>query len=227
VPIERLRRILRAACASGLLLGAGAGGLARGGGLEAIVRDAKGDLVRDAVIVAVPIAGLPKVQGDRPKEVIDQIDKEFVPQVKVVQVGTSISFPNKDNIRHHVYSFSPAKKFELPLYRGVPAEPVLFDKPGLVILGCNIHDWMIAYLYVVESPWFATTRVDGSARLGDLPAGEYDVLAYHPRAKDPAEPLRQRASVGASTAARVSFGMTLKPPVRSSRPPKGGEADYP
>jgi|SRR6266850_335131 len=210
-----------------LLLCAGAAGLAWGGSLEVSVRDAKGDPVEDAVIVAVPLAGVPKPKAERPVEIIDQNDKEFVPSIKVVQVGTSISFPNKDNIRHHVYSFSPAKKFELPLYRGVPAAPVLFDKPGLVILGCNIHDWMIAYLYVVESPWFTKTEVDGAARLGDLPAGEYDVLAYHPRAKDPAEPLRQRASVGAAPAGPLTFQVTLKPPLRGSRPPKGGEADYP
>jgi len=220
-------RRLHAAAALCLPLAAGAAGLAWGGSLDAIVRDAKGDLVKDAVIVAVPIAGAPKPKGERPREVIDQIDKEFVPQVKVVEVGTSISFPNKDDIRHHVYSFSPAKKFELPLYKGIPAEPVLFDKPGVVILGCNIHDWMIAWLYIVESPWFAVTGRDGAARIGDLPAGEYDVLAYHPRAKDPAEPLRQRASLGAAPAASLSFEMALKPPLRSSRPPKGGGAEYP
>src|SRR5256885_12704347 len=77
--------------------------------------------------------------------VVDQRDKQFVPYVTAVQVGTAVIFPNSDNIRHHVYSFSPAKKFELPLYSGVPAGPVGFDKVGVMPLGCNIHHWMIPY----------------------------------------------------------------------------------
>ena len=72
--------------------------------------------------------------------------------------------PNRDNIRHHVYSFSPAKRFELPLYAGVPTQPVLFDKAGVVVLGCNIHDWMIGYIYVSDSPWFGKTGADGTVR---------------------------------------------------------------
>ena len=191
------------------------------------VHDAKGNPVEDAVVVAVPLAGAPRPKGKKPTEVIDQIDKEFVPAVKVVQTGTAVAFPNKDNIRHHVYSFSSAKKFELPLYRGMPAAPVVFDRPGVVILGCNIHDWMVAYVYVVDSPWFATTGKVGSARIPDLPPGDYDVEAYHPRAKDPAEPLRQRVAVGSEQVAPISFQMTLKPSVRNSRPPKAGEASYP
>lgn len=83
-----------------------------------------------------------------------------------VYVGTRVTFPNRDNIRHHVYSFSSAKKFELPLYIGTPAAPVVFDKPGVVALGCNIHDWMLAYIYVLTTPHFAKTAADGKARLG-------------------------------------------------------------
>ncbi|MBI3450597.1 MAG: hypothetical protein HY049_17005 [Acidobacteria bacterium] len=206
---------------------AAAAGAPRAASLDVTVRDAAGAPVEDAVIVAIPASPAPKPKGDRPPEVIDQIDKEFVPALKVVQVGASVIFPNKDNIRHHVYSFSPAKKFELPLYKGVPAQPVVFDRAGLVILGCNIHDWMIGYVYVVDSPWFSKTGRDGSARLVDLPAGEYDVEAFHPRAKDPAEAEHVRATVGAADPAPVSFQMALKAPMRSTRPPRDGAAAYP
>ncbi len=72
-----------------------------------------------------------------------------------------VQFPNKDNIRHHVYSFSAARKFELPLYSGTPAQPVLFDKVGVVKLGCNIHDWMIGYIYVTETPYFGKSNAEG------------------------------------------------------------------
>src|SRR5207302_1290602 len=98
--------------------------------------------------------------------------------VTAVQVGTAVMFPNKDNIRHHVYSFSPAKKFELPLYAGIPAEPVVFDKEGIVTLGCNIHDWMVAYVAVLPTPYFQVTGREGRALFSDLRAGQYTVEVW-------------------------------------------------
>ncbi len=112
--------------------------------------------------------------------VIDQIDKEFVPLVSVMQTGTAVHFPNKDNIRHHVYSFSPTKIFALKLYAGTPSSPIIFDKPGEVVLGCNIHDHMLAYVYVVDTPYFAKTGQDGVARIENLADGNYDVRVWHP-----------------------------------------------
>jgi len=195
--------------------------------LVVTVGTAGGEKVEDAVVVASPVGAVPKPRGDRPTVVVDQVDKEFVPLVTVVRTGATITFPNKDNIRHHVYSFSPAKTFELPLYKGVPAEPVVFDTPGLVVLGCNIHDWMIAWIYVVDSPWFAKTDPGGTARLLELPAGEYDVEVYHPRAKDPSAPVTRRVTIGASDPGPLAFDLALKAPRRSTRPPKGGDGTYP
>src|SRR5207253_2654340 len=103
----------------------------------------KGGAVIDAVVVAISANGASSSSAKPADEVIDQVDKEFVPHVKPVLAGTTVHFPNKDNIRHHVYSFSPAKRFDLRLYSGVSNAPVLFDKPGIVVLGCNIHDWMV------------------------------------------------------------------------------------
>src|SRR5437868_8194485 len=128
------------------------------GSFDVTVKDSKGDPVSDAVVYA--IASGPRAASKK-QAVIDQRDRQFVPYVTAVQVGTAVLFPNSDNIRHHVYSVSPAKRFELPLYAGVPAAPVVFDKEGFVTLGCNIHDWMVAYVAVLPTPYFQVTRADG------------------------------------------------------------------
>ncbi len=121
----------------------------------------------------IPAAGMPK-----PAE-IDQVNKTFVPQVTVIQTGAAVSFPNSDNIRHQVYSFSPAKAFNTKLYSGRPAEPVVFDKAGVVVLGCNIHDRMVAWVVVVDTPWFARTGADGRAVIKDVPAGSHQLTLWH------------------------------------------------
>jgi plastocyanin len=157
--------------------------LAMAGNLQVDVVDQNGASVPDAVITAVPLSGkLPaRTQG---KAIIDQIHRQFAPIVSVIQTGTLVTFPNKDNIEHDVYSFSPAKPFELNLYSGVAAKPVEFDKPGLVVLGCNIHDKMIAYVQVVDTPYFSKTDASGHARLGDLPDEDYDVSAWSYKLSD-------------------------------------------
>jgi hypothetical protein len=111
---------------------------------------------------------------------VAQKDLTFVPFVTAVQKGSAIEFPNQDKTRHHVYSFSPAKVFELKLYAGKPEAPVIFEKAGVVALGCNIHDYMQAYVYVGTSPFLAVTNVDGVATFAELPAGEYQVKLWHP-----------------------------------------------
>jgi plastocyanin len=115
------------------------------------------------------------------RAIIDQINKKFVPRVSVVRAGTTITFPNSDRIRHQVYSFSPAKTFTLKLYAGSPNTPVTFDRAGLVVLGCNIHDNMVAFIGVVDSPYFAKTVASGAATL-NLPAGRYRLRVWHPNA---------------------------------------------
>jgi plastocyanin len=186
------------------------------GSLEVIVKDDKGRPVSDAV--AYPAAAGAASAAPKKHAVVDQRDKQFVPYVTAVQVGTAVIFPNSDNIRHHVYSFSPAKKFELPLYSGVPAEPVVFDKVGFITLGCNIHDWMIAYVAVLPTPYFQVTRQDGRAVLKDLPAGQYTVQVWHPALKGQPEALAQRIDVGGGTKSLL-FTLPLKHDVRAKRAP--------
>jgi plastocyanin len=141
---------------------------------------------------------------------VEQINRRFVPLVSVVQVGTPVQFPNRDEVRHHVYSFSPAKSFEIKLYAGTPVAPIAFDKPGEVVLGCNIHDQMIAYVYVVDTPWFGKTGKDGRVRLEGLPAGEYELNARSPAQATAVEV--QPLQLKADDAATAAFSIPTRPP---------------
>ena len=146
------------------------------GELTIDVLDAVGTPIENAVVYAEPeVKGLLATAP----AIIEQRGKQFNPLVSVIQTGTEVTFPNHDSVRHHVYSFSPAKTFELKLYSGVPASPVKFDKAGTVILGCNIHDNMLAFVQVVDTPYFAITNKMGKAKLLDLPNGHYTLKAWH------------------------------------------------
>ncbi len=185
------------------------------GSFDVTVKDGKGALVSDAVVYARG-KGM-NVQSMKKQTVIDQQDKQFIPYVTAVQVGTSILFPNKDNIRHHVYSLSSAKKFELPLYKGVPAEPVVFDKEGFVTLGCNIHDWMIAYVAVLGTPYFQVTGREGHALLKNLPPGQYTVEVWQPSLKGAPETFAQHVDIAAGGTKPLLFTLDLKPGFRVKR----------
>lgn len=118
------------------------------------------------------------------KAEMGQRDRQFVPQLLVVQTGTAVSFPNFDTVRHHVYSFSPIKVIDIKLYAGTPAKPEVFDKPGVAVLGCNIHDRMSAHIVVVDTPTFAITDAKGQASF-DLPAGEHAAKAWRDGQRSP------------------------------------------
>jgi len=140
------------------------------------VIDAEGKPLEDAVVELInpDIPATTQVKAE-----VRQQDLTFVPFVSAVVQGTRVEFPNMDKTRHHVYSFSPAKVFELKLYAGKPEAPILFDKPGIVALGCNIHDYMQAYIYVGESPHLAVTATSGKVQF-DVPAGDYQLKLWHP-----------------------------------------------
>lgn len=146
------------------------------------ITDSQGQAVSQAVVYAT-LENKAQIPSKSKSIVIDQIDKEFVNRLTVIQTGTSILFPNHDKIRHHVYSFSEAKNFELPLYEGTPEKPIVFEKAGAITLGCNIHDWMSAYIFVVDTPFFKLTNDEGIALI-DLPKdGQYRIQAWHPQLK--------------------------------------------
>lgn len=160
------------------------------------VRDSKGKLLSDAVVY-VESSKAANPAANKVFE-IEQKGRQFNPQVSVVQAGTQINFPNKDKVRHHVYSFSPAKKFELKLYSGVPANPVLFDKAGTVVLGCNIHDTMLAYIHIVDTPYFAKTDANGMAKLSNLPEDSYELKVWHYALQNENKPAQQAITIKAT-----------------------------
>ena len=128
-----------------------------GANLNVTVRDSNNNPVENAVVyINQPIA-----ESTIGTTVIDQVDKEFIPFVTVIRRGNAINFPNNDDIRHQVYSFSNTKQFELSLYKGNKYSPVVFDQSGAVALACNIHDWMTAYVYVVDTDKFVLTNKMG------------------------------------------------------------------
>jgi plastocyanin len=191
-----------------LLLACILGPVLQAGELVLNVTDQQGVPLADAV---VSLAGPPSPARSPLKANMDQRDKMFFPHILVVRTGTAVTFPNSDDIRHQVYSFSSSKRFELRLYEGTPTAPVVFDHPGVVVLGCNIHDWMLGYVYVTPDPWFGTTNAQGRVSFNDLPDGAYNVSLWHPKVAN----LRPQPG-GSLTMTGASLGKTLAVAVEPS-----------
>lgn len=170
------------------------------------VLDAKGGPIENAVVFA---ESENKTSIPQANAIIEQRGKQFNPLVSVVQTGTEITFPNFDSVRHHVYSFSPAKTFELKLYSGVPSNPVKFDIAGTVVLGCNIHDYMLAYIQVVDTPYFAKTDKLGNALLKDLPNGNYTLKTWHYALANGKNMFEKPLNIKASQ--QITVNLELKP----------------
>jgi len=193
--------------------------------LKVLIQNDEGETVENAVVQALPQGHDPGVAPPG-EAIVDQKGKEFVPHVTSVRVGTRIQFPNSDDIRHHVYSFSAAKTFAIPLYKGMPAKPIVFDKPGVVVLGCNIHDWMSAYVFVSETPYFATTGQDGRAILKSLPAGRYLVKVWHARLKDTPQPASHEVALSRDGNAELTFVIKQKRALHAPRMSDAARGGY-
>ena len=154
--------------------------------LTLTVRDLAGQPVPHAVVYLQGTVA-PTASSATPV-VIDQRDKLFVPAVTVIQTGTEVSFPNSDAVSHHVYSFAQPNAFELPLYKGTRRPQVRFEKAGVVTLGCNIHDSMIGWIVVVDTPYFVKADALGIAKLGQVAEGQYELFVWSPRL-NPAQPI--------------------------------------
>jgi len=167
-----------------------------------------GEGVAQAVVFVQALPSGTTVLTPPQSAVMDQIHQEFVPPVLPIAVGTGVSFPNHDQIHHHVYSFSRTKSFELPLYRGEEASPVPFDKEGVVKVGCNIHDWMSGIILVLPTPYFAVTDETGRFVLRDLPPGTYPLACWHELSQTKVEEISQQIQVGDNTP-EVTFTLSL------------------
>jgi plastocyanin len=191
------------------------GGLLKSAGalaatLVVAVQTSDGRPLAGAVLTVHAVSGT-----DRPappvNAVMDQVDRAFVPDLLVIPPGSTVEFPNSDSVSHQIYSFSPAKKFQLPLYHGKRYPPVRFDQVGFVTLGCNIHDSMLAYVLVTDAPYFGRTDSTGSWSV-EVPRGTYRVTVWHPRMRESAE-LGREVAIGDAdrTAVAVRLAKPLQP----------------
>ena len=184
------------------------------------VVDEQGNGIPQAVVfVQTPASGGTKSAAPH-KAILDQIDKQFVPNLLPIPVGTEVQFPNHDQIHHHVYSFSRAKSFDLPLYKGDAKPSIAFDQPGVVDVGCNIHDWMSATILVVPSPYYGTTDASGRFVLPDIPPGTYSLVSWHERSRSKIADTTQQIRIE-GTSPELTFTLSLKP--AQDRPATNGQ----
>jgi hypothetical protein len=214
---------LAAALTLALAFTAAAQPAAPGGRIRVEIKDPAGKPVDDAVASLVALDSPPPLVPPAEPAVILQVGEEFKPYVTPVVAGTRIRFPNRDKIAHHVFSLSPAKRFDIPRYRGDPKDTILFDQPGIVSLGCNLHDWMAAYVVVLATPYFGLSAGDGHVTLTSLPPGRYRLEVWHPRLK---EPERRELSVAAPATATQVIAVTLGIDRRIRRAPESGAGGY-
>ena len=158
------------------------------------VVDPSGRPVRDAVVTLYPAGGAARSAHAGGRYVISQQNMQFHPFLTIVPVGSDVSFPNFDNTKHHVYSFSPAKKFELKLFAKDQSRIVHFDKAGVVALGCNIHDQMSAFIVVTDSAWTARTNAQGVATFSDAPNAPGRLTVWQPYLRAPGGQIVQAVS---------------------------------
>jgi plastocyanin len=182
--------------------------LANAGTLDVRLTDAKGQPVEDAVVTAHPASGIPKGTISFPwGTTMVQQNIAFAPHVLIVPVGATVKFPNKDKVRHHIYSFSRPAKFEIKLFGKDETRSYRFMTEGAVALGCNIHDTMSGFIKVVDTPFAAKSSANGAARLSGLPSGFARVTIWHPklRGKDN----EMTVSVPLTASGNVSRNLTL------------------
>ncbi len=187
-----------------------------------------GQPLENAVVEVLLPVGLQSQFSAAADYSVDQVEKEFVANVTVISVGSQVNFPNSDDILHHVYSFSPAKVFELPLYgngQSVNFSEV-FEQAGVVEIGCNIHDWMLGYIYVAQTSLAVKTDANGQAVISAVPAGEFKVRIWHPRAPAGSAELEQSISFDNAQASNLRMALTLERDNRLRRAPNVSRTRY-
>lgn len=182
-------------------------GIAHAGDLTVSVRDAAGRPVTNAVATVYPDSGVPRgpIRFAWPLR-MSQENIDFSPEVLIVPVGGTVSFPNLDRVRHQVYSFSRGNRFEVPLYSRGEAPTRTFATAGVAALGCNIHDEMVAWIKVVDTPWAAKTNAQGNLILTGIPAGGATLKIWHPRLTGRGNEVSQTLTIGAGATSRTVTG---------------------
>ncbi len=190
--------------------------------------DSEGQPVEEAVIeLILPEAMRGEYQATAIHE-IDQVDKEFVPHIKTVVAGSQIGFPNSDAILHHVYSFSAPRPFNIPLYGRGENDDFFetFPQPGVVEIGCNIHDWMLAYIYIGETSLMSITNAEGAASLSGLPGGDFQLRIWHARLDAPGNVMQVPVSLQGGQTSSVDLQVSLQRDRRIRRAPSANRTRY-
>jgi plastocyanin len=182
-----------------------------------VVDTGAGQPAADAVVTLVPSGPgpAPKAAPAAETRIIDQKNETFIPYVQIVRPGDPVVFRNSDNTRHHVYSFARIKTFEFVLSPGESSQPMQIDQTGIAVVGCNIHDNMINYLFVSDAPWIAQTGADGIAKLEDVPPGAYQLHLWHPQLHPGTPEIAMPVAVdGQSLSVRSEIAVSLLPDPR-------------
>lgn len=223
---KRLRAVLARRLIGSALLVIGSSTWAQT--LSVQLRDADGNAVADAVVeVILPDELRARFATPRATEV-DQVDKEFVPEVSIVVAGSEVGFPNSDDILHHVYSFSPINTFDIPLYASDTQSEYhqAFPESGVVEIGCNIHDWMLAHIYVADSSRAAVSDTDGVAQITELPDGRYPLRVWHARLPRGTDYVMTEATITAGNLTEVAVSLELERDRRIRRAPSANRQRY-
>ena len=183
--------------------------------LTATMTDKAGAPMPDVIVYATPIGSTPLPAATNADPVtISQEGMQFTPYVTAVRTGTAIRFPNYDRLEHHVKSFSPAKQFEIKIYESGTPPPVVFDKTGVVVIYCLLHEWMRGYILVLDTPFFSKSDLTGTGSINGLKEGMYEIRAWHPDMGSIKAPLMQTIKVNDKGVTPVTFAFDFLPKKR-------------
>lgn len=219
---RRLKSIVATTAKIVVALSAAFTGLAHGGTFVAIAGDRDGQAMTHVVITLKPVAG----NAPFSPESIVTVTQEamiFKPYITVIRKGSSVVFANRDTVEHHIKSFSSSRPFEIAVHKpGDTPPPIRFDSEGAVVAYCILHDWMRAYVYIADTPWFGLSDSSGLTRIDNLPAGDYTATAWHPDLGQFKPPLTAKVTISASGTAQSSFKFEFKPRVIRQAPKSSG-----
>lgn len=200
----------------------GASGLAAAGTLIAIAGDRDGQAMSNVVIALKPIGVAAPVTAPTTL-IVTQEAMTFKPYISIIRKGSSVVFANRDTVEHHIKSFSSSRPFEIAVHKpGDTPPPIRFDSEGAIVAYCILHDWMRAYVYVADTPWYGTSDLSGITRIDNIPVGDYEVTAWHPDLGQFKPPLTMKLTVPASGSAQATFRFELKPRAIRQAPKSSG-----
>lgn len=215
--------LIRASQGAALALYMLAAAAAHAGLFVGVASDRDGQALPNVVMALKPIGA--KAPDTAPASItVAQEALTFKPYVTAIRSGSSVVFANRDKVEHHIKSFSSSKPFEIAVHKpGDTPAPIRFDKEGAVVAYCILHDWMRAYVYVADTPWFAVSGDNGFARIENIPPGEYEVVAWHPDLGQYKPPLISKVTIAATGTSQSTMKFEFKPrAVRQA--PKTGSA---